>query len=345
MGHGVPARRRRAGRRAHDRRILRVTGRRAGAAQRVMQVPGRRRERGEGGLLGLAVSPAYAQDRLVYAYFTAAARQPRSSGFRSARRAAADPHRAAQAARSTTAAGSPSARTGCSTSATGDAGNGGLAQDRDSPQRQDPAPAPRRRRARRATRSAARRSDSSATATCRASRGTAPGGCAPRVRPGHLGRGQPDPARAQLRLAARSRARATRRRPYTNPLVTWPTDEASPSGAAIAGDTLYVGALRGARLWRVPLDGAATGRAAVTASTAVRAAAHGRRRAGRRAVGHDDQPRRPGHAGARRRPDRPRRGAGRPLVRSLPCPPPPRARRSAPSIRSTSTGSSPTRSA
>ena len=31
----------------------------------------------------------------------------------------------------------------------------------------------------------------------------------------------------------------------TNPKVTWRTDEASPSGAAIFGDTLYIGALQG----------------------------------------------------------------------------------------------------
>lgn len=42
---------------------------------------------------------------------------------------------------------------------------------------------------------------------------------------------------------------------FRDPLVTWPTSQASPSGAAIAGDTLYVAALRGQRLWRVPLDG------------------------------------------------------------------------------------------
>jgi glucose/arabinose dehydrogenase len=41
---------------------------------------------------------------------------------------------------------------------------------------------------------------------------------------------------------------------YTNPIVTWSTDDASPSGAAIAGDTLYVAALRGERLWTVPLN-------------------------------------------------------------------------------------------
>ena len=42
---------------------------------------------------------------------------------------------------------------------------------------------------------------------------------------------------------------------YVDPIVTWGTDEASPSGAAIAGDTLYVAALRGRRLWAVPLEG------------------------------------------------------------------------------------------
>ena len=42
---------------------------------------------------------------------------------------------------------------------------------------------------------------------------------------------------------------------FSAPLVTWQTSEASPSGAAIVGDTLYVAALRGQRLWRVPLDG------------------------------------------------------------------------------------------
>jgi glucose/arabinose dehydrogenase len=43
---------------------------------------------------------------------------------------------------------------------------------------------------------------------------------------------------------------------FRDPPVTWPTSQASPSGAAIAGDTLYVAALRGERLWTVPLDGA-----------------------------------------------------------------------------------------
>lgn len=45
---------------------------------------------------------------------------------------------------------------------------------------------------------------------------------------------------------------------FTNPLVTWSTDEASPSGAAIAGDTLYVAALGGQRLWTIPITGPGT---------------------------------------------------------------------------------------
>ena len=44
---------------------------------------------------------------------------------------------------------------------------------------------------------------------------------------------------------------------YLEPFVTWTTDEASPSGAAVVGNNLYVAALRGERLWRVPLDGGA----------------------------------------------------------------------------------------
>jgi glucose/arabinose dehydrogenase len=42
---------------------------------------------------------------------------------------------------------------------------------------------------------------------------------------------------------------------YQSPLVQWSTDEASPSGATVAGNTLYVAGLRGQRLWTVPLGG------------------------------------------------------------------------------------------
>jgi glucose/arabinose dehydrogenase len=47
---------------------------------------------------------------------------------------------------------------------------------------------------------------------------------------------------------------------FTNPLVTWATSEASPSGAAIIGSHLYVAALRGECVWRIPLRGASLGK-------------------------------------------------------------------------------------
>jgi glucose/arabinose dehydrogenase len=43
---------------------------------------------------------------------------------------------------------------------------------------------------------------------------------------------------------------------FRNPIVQWTTAEASPSGAAFANDTLFAAALRGARLWAVPLTAA-----------------------------------------------------------------------------------------
>ncbi|WP_067966897.1 PQQ-dependent sugar dehydrogenase [Nocardiopsis trehalosi] len=42
---------------------------------------------------------------------------------------------------------------------------------------------------------------------------------------------------------------------FTDPVATWGTGEASPSGAAVASGSLWVAALRGERLWRVPLTG------------------------------------------------------------------------------------------
>lgn len=47
-------------------------------------------------------------------------------------------------------------------------------------------------------------------------------------------------------------------RGFRDPVTTWDTSEASPSGAAFAGGAVWVAALRGARLWRVPVtaDGA-----------------------------------------------------------------------------------------
>lgn len=45
-----------------------------------------------------------------------------------------------------------------------------------------------------------------------------------------------------------------------NPKVTWGTDECSPAGIAITKSTAYVGALQGECLFAVPLDGAGAGK-------------------------------------------------------------------------------------
>ncbi len=45
-----------------------------------------------------------------------------------------------------------------------------------------------------------------------------------------------------------------------NPKVQWHTDLASPSGLAYAAGSLWAGALRGERLWQVPLHGRRTGK-------------------------------------------------------------------------------------
>ncbi|MFC4852737.1 PQQ-dependent sugar dehydrogenase [Actinophytocola glycyrrhizae] len=42
---------------------------------------------------------------------------------------------------------------------------------------------------------------------------------------------------------------------FTDPELTWRTGEASPSGVAFAGGSLWVAALRGERLWQIPLGG------------------------------------------------------------------------------------------
>ena len=47
---------------------------------------------------------------------------------------------------------------------------------------------------------------------------------------------------------------------FVNPKVTWSTDESSPSGVAIARRNLYVAALQCECVWRIPLRGARAGK-------------------------------------------------------------------------------------
>ncbi|MCX5356259.1 PQQ-dependent sugar dehydrogenase [Streptomyces mirabilis] len=43
---------------------------------------------------------------------------------------------------------------------------------------------------------------------------------------------------------------------FTDPVAQWTPAEASPSGIAYADDAIWMASLRGERLWRIPLDGA-----------------------------------------------------------------------------------------
>ncbi|MFE9257249.1 PQQ-dependent sugar dehydrogenase [Streptomyces sp. NPDC006879] len=42
---------------------------------------------------------------------------------------------------------------------------------------------------------------------------------------------------------------------FKDPVAQWPTDEASPSGIAFAAGSLWMAGLKGERLWRIPVDG------------------------------------------------------------------------------------------
>lgn len=61
---------------------------------------------------------------------------------------------------------------------------------------------------------------------------------------------------------------------FVDPVATWPTSDASPSGLAVTDEGVYLAALRGQRLWRVPLtpDGVGQPQALLTGE-------HGRLRA------------------------------------------------------------------
>jgi glucose/arabinose dehydrogenase len=237
-------------------RILRI---RRGRPPRVaMRVPGVDTGAGEGGLLGLAVSPTYRRDRLVYAYFTSA-RDNRIVRFRLGGR----PQPVLTGLRRGVIhnggriAFGPDGKLYAGVGETGDRG---LAQDPSSLNgkilRIDPD-------------------------------GSVPGDNPFRGSPvwslGHRnvqglawdrrGRlwetefGQDRFDEVNLIRPGRNYGWPvaegvgnTRGGRFTNPKVTWPTDAASPSGAAIAKGALYVGALQGRGVWRVPLHGTRTGR-------------------------------------------------------------------------------------
>ncbi|MDJ0341403.1 PQQ-dependent sugar dehydrogenase [Streptomyces sp. H10-C2] len=215
---------------------------------------------GEGGLLGLAISPAFGSDRLVYAYFTTA------DDNRIARMLY-DPARTAGqqlGAPDTILRGIPSGTNHNGGriafgpdkmlyAGTGESGNGPLAQDKKSL-----------------------------------------GGKILRMTPDGLpAEGNPDPGSvvysyghrnvqglawdAKGRLWAAEFGQNTwdelnliepgrnygwpvvegqaHQAGYVDPVVQWPTADASPSGIAYAAGSIWMASLRGERLWRIPLDG------------------------------------------------------------------------------------------
>lgn len=237
-------------------RIVRV-GAGGGRARPVMTVPGVSFD-GEGGLLGLAVSPSYARDKLVYAYLTTA-RDNRIVRFRlgGAVRPILTGLQKASIHNGGRLAFGPD---GMLYAGVGDAGTTSNAQDRGSRNGKILRIAP----------------DGSVPA------GNPIGGSpvwslghrnvqglafdrAGRLWASEFGQNSFD----EVNLIRKGRnygwplvegKGSTQGGRFTNPLVTWRTSESSPSGAAIAGSSLYVGALAGERLWRVPLRGSSVGR-------------------------------------------------------------------------------------
>jgi len=214
---------------------------------------------GEGGLLGIAVSPSYSTDRLLFAYFTAGdenriVRMTYDGQRLAGQRTIFDGIPAGDIHNGGRIAFGPD---GMLYVGTGESGERGLSQDRDSLGgkilRLTPAGEP------------------------------APGnpfGDSPVYSLGHRNvQGLAWDARGQLWAAEfgqnmwdelnRIEAGANYGWPvvegrsdddrYVDPVRQWSTDEASPSGIAIAGNAVYMAGLRGARLWQVPIPGGRAG--------------------------------------------------------------------------------------
>jgi glucose/arabinose dehydrogenase len=234
-------------------RILRISpdGRRRRV---VMRVPGVDTNSGEGGLLGLAVSPSYASDRWVYAYFTSRSDnrivrfrlgggvRPVLTGLR--RGTIHDGGRIAFGPDGKLYAG------------VGEAGFSSLAQNRSSLNgkilRMNPDGS--------APRDNPFRGSLVWSYGHRNVQGLA-WDASGRLWAAEFGENEFD----ELNLIRRGRnygwpevegRGSTAGGRFTNPVLTWTPAEASPSGAAIARGTIFIGALRGEALLRARLDGA-----------------------------------------------------------------------------------------
>ncbi len=240
-------------------RILRIP-RRGGPARAVMQIAGTAMSAGEGGLLGLAVSPHYSSDRLVYAYVTTRA-DNRIVRFRlggALREVLTGIPRGIKHFGGRIAFG-PDGRLYATVGDTGDGGS--RAQDVGSLDGK-----------------ILRMTASGGIAAGNPFRGSRVWSYGHRNLEGlawdRAGRlwapefGQETTDEVNLIRRGRNygwplvEGRGdTRGGRFTNPLITWsPTSTSSPSGAAVRGRRLYVGALQCHCLWSIPIDGARLGR-------------------------------------------------------------------------------------
>jgi glucose/arabinose dehydrogenase len=227
-------------------RILQL---RAGSPpQEVMTVPGVRAN-GEGGLLGLAVSPSYAQDGLVYAYYTTSA-DNRVARFRLGAEpqvivsgiAAASVHDGGRIA---------FGPDGMLYISTGDAGTSSRAQDLASINgkilrvKPDGTPADGNPNAGTPIWSFGHRNVQGLAWDAQG-----------RLFATEFGQNTFD--EVNLIQPGKNYGWPTvegvgNNPAFVNPLVTWATSESSPSGDAVVGDSLYVAALAGKRLWKIPI--------------------------------------------------------------------------------------------
>lgn len=231
-------------------RILRIPAG-GGDPEAVMTVPGVARDAGEGGLLGLAVSPSYDEDGFVYAYFTSTAGDNRIVRLKLGGkvRVILKGLRSASIHNGGRIAFGPDGKL---YAGVGDAGDTSLAQQASSRNgkilRMNP--------------------DGSGARVWSLGHRNVQGLAwdrSGRLWASEFGQNRRD----EVNLIRRGRnygwptvegKGSTSGGKFTNPKVTWATSEASPSGAAIIGRTLYVAALQGECVWKIPLDGASAGK-------------------------------------------------------------------------------------
>ncbi|MFE0046118.1 PQQ-dependent sugar dehydrogenase [Streptomyces albireticuli] len=246
-------------------KIVRISAK-DGARSEVGTVPGVAAggDGGEGGLLGLAVSPDFATDRLVYAYFTTdsdnrIARMRYDDGKPADRRLGAP---------STVFRGIPKGAVHNGGriafgpdrmlyAGTGESGERGLAQDPESfggkilRMTPDGAPAPRNPRVDSVVWSSGHRNVQGLAWDAEK-----------RLWASEFGQNTWD----ELNLVApggnygwptvEGKAGKTGKEGFKDPVEQWSTADASPSGLAWAKGSLWMAGLRGERLWRIPLRGA-----------------------------------------------------------------------------------------